>query len=89
MNGKLYETDFRSVMLYGLELEVADMLRFSLTSIDRIEKECIRTTCIGWITDTLRKARGRWYGHVQPSGMTPGEKEAKRPKRVYIDENDT
>ncbi|KAK3550711.1 hypothetical protein QTP70_003966 [Hemibagrus guttatus] len=81
INGKVYRTVVRPVMLYGLEtvslrkrqeseLEVAElkMLRFSLgvTRLDRIRNEYIRGTAyVGRLGDKVRETRLRWFGHVQ------------------------
>ncbi|KAK3569875.1 hypothetical protein QTP86_006750 [Hemibagrus guttatus] len=81
IKGKVYRTVVRPAMLYGLEtvslrkrqeseLEVAElkMLRFSLgvTRLDRIRNEYIRGTAhVGRLTDKVREARLRWFGHVQ------------------------
>ncbi|KAI5100192.1 von Willebrand factor A domain-containing protein 5A isoform X4, partial [Silurus meridionalis] len=57
-----------------MELEVAElkMLRFSLgvTTMDRIRNEFIRGTAhVGCFGDKVRKARLRWFGHVQRRDM--------------------
>ncbi|KAK3526945.1 hypothetical protein QTP86_005766 [Hemibagrus guttatus] len=81
IKGKVYRTVVRPAMLYGLEtvslrkrqeseLEVAElkMLRFSLgvTRLDRIRNEYIRGTAhVGHLGDKVKKARLRWFGHVQ------------------------
>ncbi|KAK3575295.1 hypothetical protein QTP86_023417 [Hemibagrus guttatus] len=112
IKGKVYRTVVRPAMLYGLEtvslrkrqeseLEVAElkMLRFSLgvTRLDRIRNEYIRGTAhVGRLGDKVRKARLRWFGHVQRRDSEyigrrmldmglPGRRQRGRPKRRYMD----
>uniref|UniRef100_A0A3B3I9A4 ribonuclease H n=1 Tax=Oryzias latipes TaxID=8090 RepID=A0A3B3I9A4_ORYLA len=112
LKGKVYKTVVRPALLYGLEtvavrqiqeddLEVAEMkmLRFSLgvTRLDRIRNEYIRGTAhVACVSDKVREARLRWFGHVQrrDSGYIgrrmlemelPGRRTRGRPKRRYMD----
>ncbi|KAK3512256.1 hypothetical protein QTP70_002279 [Hemibagrus guttatus] len=95
--GKVY----RTVVRQESELEVAElkMLRFSLgvTRLDRIRNEYIRGTAhFGRLGDKVRKARLRWFGHVQRRESEyigrrmldmelPGRRQRGRPKRRYMD----
>ncbi|KAK3536535.1 hypothetical protein QTP86_013862 [Hemibagrus guttatus] len=95
--GKVY----RTVVRQESELEVAElkMLRFSLgvTRLDRIRNEYIRGTAhFGRLGDKVRKARLRWFGHVQKRDSEyigrrmldmelPGRRQRGRPKRRYMD----
>ncbi|KAK3507796.1 hypothetical protein QTP70_000404 [Hemibagrus guttatus] len=81
IKGKVYRTEVRPAMLYGLEtvslrkrqeseLEVAElkMLRFSLgvRRLDRIRNKYIRGTAhVGLLGEKVRETRLRWFGHVQ------------------------
>lgn len=112
LKGKVYKTVVRPALLYGLEtvavrqrqeadMEVAEMkmLRFSLgvTRLDRIRNEYIRGTAhVACVSDKVREARLRWFGHVQrrDSGYIgrrmlemelPGRRARGRPKRRYMD----
>jgi len=81
VKGKVYRTMVRPVLIYGLEawtlrrrkeerLERTEMrmLRWilGLTLRDRKRNDDIRRTLrVACITDKVREARLRWYGHVQ------------------------
>ncbi|XP_013866635.1 uncharacterized protein LOC106519479 [Austrofundulus limnaeus] len=112
MKGKMFKTVVRPTMLFGLEtvamtkrqeaeLEVAEMkmLRFSLgvTRVDKIRNDCIRRTAyVSCVGDKIRKARLRWFGHVQRREIEyigrrmlrmelPGRRPRGRPKRRFMD----
>ncbi|KAI5622211.1 hypothetical protein C0J50_18273 [Silurus asotus] len=84
-----------------MELKVAElkMLRFLLgvTRMDRIRNEFIRGTAhVGCFGDTVRKARLRWFGHVQRRDMNyigrrmlrmdlQGRRKRGRPRWRFMD----
>ena len=75
------------------------MLRFSLgvTRMDRIRNEFIRGTAqVGQFRDKMRKARLRWFGHVQRRDAgyirrrmlrmeLSGGRRRERPKRRFME----
>ena len=112
VKGKVYKLAVRPAMLYGLEtvalmkrqeaeMEVAElkMVRFSIgmTREDEIRNKYIRRkTQMGRCGEKTRKARLRWYGHVQRKDdgyigrrmlrmELPRKRKRGRPKRRFMD----
>jgi len=112
IKGRIYQVAVRPAMIYGMEtlsmtkrqemeLETAEMsmLRFSLgvTRMDRITNERIRGTAhTSKLTDKIREARLRWYGHIQRRDdenlgrrmlkmELPGHRRRGRPQIRYMD----
>ena len=111
IKGKIYQVAVRPAMMFGLEtlsttkshvdeLETAEMsmLRFSLgvTRLDKIRNERIRGTVhIEKISEKVREARLRWFGHVMRRENYLGKKLLEfeisgrrrrgRPARKYLD----
>jgi len=112
VKGKIYKVVVRPAMTFGLEtlaltkkqteeLETAEMsmLRFSLgvTRLDKIRNTRIRGTAhTDKISEKLREARLRWYGHVMRREedhvgkrmlklKPPGKRSRGRPARRYMD----